>query len=108
MSDAEVIVRQDLSIVEIGDRDVAVVDREVVSIVSEGIQGPPGASGAGFVFTQGSPTAEWVVNHNLGFKPAVMVFDAGGSEVEAEVLHTSVNQARIYFSVPLAGFARCV
>lgn len=108
MNDAQVIVRQETSIVEIGDRDVAVVDREVISVVSEGIQGPPGASGAGFVFTQSSPAAEWVINHNLGFKPAVMIFDAGGSEVEAEVLHISVNQARIYFSVSLAGFARCV
>lgn len=89
--------------------DVAVAElRETIHIVTEGIQGPPGASGAGFVFSQPTPATEWVINHNLGFRPAVEIIDAGGNEVDAEVLHISVNQARVYFNAAIAGEARCV
>lgn len=108
MSDAEVIVQNQISVVEVEDGDDIVIEREIISIVSEGIQGPPGASGAGFVHQQPSPANEWVINHNLGFMPAVGVFDAGSREVEAEVIHMSANQTRIYFSQVMAGFARCV
>lgn len=111
MNDSEVVIQLEQSIVEIRGTDLAIVDREIVSIVSEGIQGPPGppgASGAGFVHTQGSAATEWIVNHNLGFKPSVEIFDAGGREVEADVLHMSDNQVRIYFTSAVAGTARCV
>lgn len=80
----------------------------LVSVVKVGIQGPPGASGAGFVFSQPTPATEWVINHNLGFRPAVEIIDAGGNEVDAEVQHISVNQARVYFNAAIAGEARCV
>lgn len=79
-----------------------------VRIVTVGTQGPPGASGAGFVFTQASPATEWVINHNLGFRPSVEIIDTGGNEVDAQVLHVSVNQARVYFNTATAGEARCV
>lgn len=85
-----------------------------VSVVKIGLvgpagpQGPPGASGAGFVFTQASPATEWVINHNLGFRPSVEIIDTGGNEVDAQVLHISVNQARVYFNTATAGEARCV
>lgn len=108
MSDAQVIVRYENSLIEIEGQSVVVRDREIISVVSEGVQGPAGASGAGFVHTQASASAEWVINHNLGFQPAVGVFDSGSREVDAEVVHMSVNQTRIYFSMAIAGFARCV
>ncbi len=80
----------------------------VTEVIVEAKQGLPGASGAGFVHTQGSASAEWIVNHNLGFKPAVEIFDVGGREVEADVLHMSDNQLRVYFTSAVAGTARCV
>ena len=44
MNDAEVIVRNEYAIIEIEDAELVVIDREIISIISEGIQGPPGAS----------------------------------------------------------------
>lgn len=69
--------------------------------------GPPGASGEGppLLHMQGSASAEWIVNHNKGFHPLITVLGPGGGEVFAQVLHVSVNQARIYFSEPQTGSA---
>lgn len=73
------------------------------------IIGPAGASGAEanrFTFTQASALTPWVVNHNLGvFPSAVCVKTPGGMEVNAEVLHVSVNQCIITFAIPFAGVA---
>lgn len=77
--------------------------------VAVGFQGPPGipgSPGAGFVHSQPSAEAEWIVNHNLGVRPSVAVIDTGGNEIDAAVLHMSTNQLRIYFVTPTAGFAR--
>lgn len=50
-----------------------------------GLTGPQGPAGVSYDHTQSTASAEWTVNHNLGFKPTVQVFSSGGSEVEAEV-----------------------
>jgi hypothetical protein len=78
-------------------------DSRVVAIV-----GPPGLSAPDappLLHTQASAAAEWIVNHDRGFRPLVTVLGAGGGEVVAEVLHISDNQLRIYFSQPQAGSA---
>ena len=69
--------------------------------------GPPGPASAFYEFAQTIPLAEWVVNHNLGFRPSVAVLDDGGNAVLASVLHPSINQCRISFALPMAGRARC-
>lgn len=68
--------------------------------------GTPGANG--FTHSQSSPATEWIVNHNLGFKPVVEVIDTGGIPGLADIVHISINQLRIYFAAPLAGEARCI
>lgn len=76
--------------------------------VAVSIAGPPGPAGTGgFLFTQASPLQVWVVNHNLGFRPTVQVYDTGGSVVSTEVVHVSINQCQIINAVPFAGFCRC-
>jgi hypothetical protein len=72
-----------------------------------GPTGPPGPASAFFEFAQPIPLADWIVNHNLGFRPNVAVFDDGGNVVLAAVAHLSVNQCRINFAVPMTGRARC-
>lgn len=67
---------------------------------------PLGAGSPNYVHTQGSASTAWTVNHNLGFRPAVEVFSVGGAEIDAEVLHTSVNQTVITFTTSTAGSAR--
>jgi Major tropism determinant N-terminal domain len=68
-----------------------------------------GASVGGSAFSQSftTPSLNWTVNHNLGFRPAVTVLSPGGAEVWAEVIHASVNQALVYFDAPYAGVAIC-
>lgn len=73
--------------------------------------GPPGRdglAGPGFLYTQTSPSGEWVVNHNSGFRPDVTVFSPGGVEVSATVTHVSSNQVRIVFAAPQTGSVRCI
>ena len=72
-----------------------------------GPQGPPGDGASTFEHTQATADSTWTVNHNLGFRPAVTVLSPGGLEMLAEVLHTSLNQALVYFDAPKAGNAIC-
>lgn len=94
-------------------RDQTVVSREhnttVINRGSPGIQGIQGPVGPRpeFAFSSPSPTGPWIINHNLGFEPDVIVKDLGGNVVQAQLLHTSLNQVITYFNVPQAGTARC-
>lgn len=71
----------------------------------QGEQGQPGQD-AGYVHQQPTPAATWVMNHNLGFKPAVALFDTGSQEFDGLITHTSDNQAVATMTAPVAGFAR--
>jgi hypothetical protein len=62
--------------------------------------------GTAFVFTQPTAATTWTINHNLGHVPSVELFDSGSQEIEADVLHPSVNTTIILLSVPTTGFAR--
>jgi Major tropism determinant N-terminal domain len=68
--------------------------------------GPGGATG--FDYVQAVPATVWTINHNLGYRPTVGVFSPGGVEVEADVLHVSLNQTTITFNAAYSGFARLV
>lgn len=78
----------------------------------QGPAGPPGPTGPGgaasnsYSFTQSSPSAVWVVNHNLGFYANVSVI-VGGEEVDADVTYNSVNSLTVSFASPQAGMAIC-
>ena len=64
------------------------------------------AAGQAFVFSQPTPAQEWVINHNLGFRPSVELLSVGGAEIEGDVLHVSENQTLVSFVMPVAGSAR--
>ena len=82
---------------------------EVVQVVAAAEQGPPGppgiSAGASYLHTQSAASDTWTVNHNLGFRPAVSLLNAGGREMWAEVIHTSINQFVAYFDSPVSGIA---
>jgi len=59
-----------------------------------------------YTFEQAVAAATWTINHNLGFKPAVELYNTGSQEIDAEVVHISNNQCRAYFTAAIAGFAR--
>lgn len=68
----------------------------------------PGAAGGlvAYTHTQGSASATWTINHNLGYNPLVTLLSAGGLEFEGTVTHTSVNQTVCSFNSAVAGSAR--
>jgi hypothetical protein len=72
----------------------------------QGPEGPPGSGGAGaFTHNQAPASALWTVTHNLGYRPAVSVWDTANDQVVGEVDHTSVNALTIAFSTAISGTA---
>lgn len=87
-----------------GLRSVRSIDKQPpASVVSALLVKASG--GGGVEYVQSTPSSAWVFNHNLGRRPIVSVFSMGGSEVLAEVLHISTNQAQILFDSPISGYA---
>lgn len=77
-----------------------------------GPPGPPGlpggAGGGYYVHVQTAPSASWVIDHNLGQRVHVSVFDtitAPFRLVYADVEHGSLNQATVTFPYPVVGTA---
>jgi len=60
---------------------------------------------ANFVYTQASPSAVWVVTHNLAKYPSVSVVDSADNMVFGEVLYNSVNQVTLTFAGAFSGKA---
>jgi hypothetical protein len=89
-----------------GDNNTAVVTVPIVNTVTATTAGPQGPSGAGYLHQQTSSSSTWVINHNLGFRPAVELFDSGNQEIDGDVAHPSINQAIITLSPATAGTAR--
>jgi hypothetical protein len=76
----------------------------VVNVAQRGRDGV----GQAYGHNQASPSASWIINHNLGYRPSVTLYSTGGAEIEGEVVHTSNNQARVYFDTAVAGSARLI
>lgn len=92
----------------------AKVGDEWVPISMAGPQGPagpmgppgPGVGAAGsYVHNQGAVAATWVIDHNLGFFPSVLVEDSAGTTVEGEIVHNSSLQLTLTFSGAFSGVA---
>jgi anthranilate/para-aminobenzoate synthase component II len=100
-------VENTVVITENGSTTVVTVPvTSTVTAITPGPQGPKGDAGAAYDFIQSSASSVWTINHNLGFKPGVDVYDSGSQQIQAEVSHPSVNQTVILLTAPIAGFAR--
>lgn len=60
----------------------------------------------GITYPQTQASRTWVINHNLGYMPAVMTFSVGGVQIDGSVAHISNNTLSITFLVEVAGFTR--
>lgn len=49
----------------------------------------------------------WTIDHNLGKRPCVQVFDSAGDECFGEIEHVSESQISITFSAAFGGVALC-
>jgi hypothetical protein len=70
--------------------------------------GSNGSAALGYEQTFYDPLSCWTVNHNLGRYPMIVVLSLGGSEIDAEITHTSRNQLTAQFASPQAGLIRCI
>lgn len=57
------------------------------------------------VFTQATPSATWVIPHELGGRPSVTVVDSAATAVIGEVQYDSDSQITVTFTAPFSGFA---
>ena len=70
----------------------------------------PGGGGGGgggaaqsYTHTQSSPSATWIVNHNLSYNPAVSIVSSTGDIVHGDVTYSGPQQITISFSAPFSG-----
>lgn len=55
--------------------------------------------------TQGTASANWIINHTLGGKPSVTIVDSADTHVVGEVQYTSTMQVVVSFTTPFSGKA---
>ena len=60
---------------------------------------------ANFVFTQGTPASQWVVNHDLGKKCSVTVVNSANEVVIGQITYNSDNQVTLDFDGSFSGKA---
>lgn len=74
-----------------------------------GPPGPPGASGdaGGYYLEYSPPQAQstWVISHNFGRYPTVMVLDNTGNQVYVDIVHFNMNVLSITFPSAFMGTA---
>jgi hypothetical protein len=58
-----------------------------------------------YTHTQGTPSATWVIDHELGFNPNITVEDSSGSTVEGEITYNSLTRVTLTFSAAFSGVA---
>lgn len=62
-------------------------------------------AGVNYVHQQPVPSADWTVNHNLGFSPNVTIISDAGDELEGDIDYTDLNTLHLVFLSPVAGTA---
>jgi hypothetical protein len=92
------------------DGDIVVGDDGVLYMCVRPTSSPPvkwpgSAVMAEFIFTQGSPSASWVIVHNLNRHPAVTVVDTGDSIIIPNIRYDSMNQITATFGSATSGKA---
>jgi hypothetical protein len=67
---------------------------------------PPGDVGTiTYIHTQAVASTTWTINHGLGWKPNVSVFDSGGTQIGGTVVHVSDTQLTISFTLGGGAYA---
>lgn len=86
------------------------VAQGMVTLINTGLEGPVGPSGASassYQHNQPAPSDTWIINHNLGTKPATNAYSVGGRFMLADIQHINDNQVQINFDGPVSGYAVC-
>lgn len=87
------------------EADMVIVGQDRIGRkIAAGPQGPVGPAGAGYLHTQTTAAATWIINHNLGRIPSVSLFFLDGTEFFSDVLSLS-NAVTVTFPAPVSGIA---
>jgi hypothetical protein len=70
-----------------------------------GVPGPPGDGSAFKEHIQTDLSNSWIIDHNLGFKPNIDLFNEAGLPIDAFIIHHSVNRAEAQMLTPRLGRA---
>lgn len=110
-------------IVDKRDQNKIIVQEQITKIEisqggPQGIAGPTGPTGAtgatgpagatqvvAYTHTQNAVSLSWVITHNLGFYPNIVVTDSAGSVVEGDLSYASVNQLTVTLTQAISGYA---
>lgn len=80
----------------------------IVLEVGVGVQGPPGTSaGPAFTFPQSTPSAAWVVYHNLGRKPSITIIRSDNVVTFGQISYPNNQSALVQFGRAISGTALC-
>lgn len=71
----------------------------------KGDKGDAGDSGGFYTYEQQVDSDTWTINHNLGYRPSVIVQDYAKNTVEGDIDHADTNTLTITFSYPIIGYA---
>jgi hypothetical protein len=72
----------------------------------QGAQGPAGPSQViAYTHLQNAVSLSWVITHNLGFYPNVVVTDSAGTVVEGDLSYASVNELTVTLTHAISGYA---
>lgn len=80
-----------------------------------GPQGPAGPKGdkgdpgdplnVSFTYENQPGSTIWIINHNLGYRPSVVVQDYNKNSIEGALEYLNANTVKITFSAEVSGFA---
>lgn len=71
----------------------------------QGEQGEPGVSFDSIEFIFASPSLEWIINHNKGYKPSIVIQDVFGYRYYPNITDVNENTAIVSFEIPFSGIA---
>lgn len=69
------------------------------------LTGPPGPTGTTYTHDQLTPSATWVITHNMNKYPSVMIVDSGGTVIDPDIHYDSTIQMTVTFGSPTSGKA---
>lgn len=103
------IIREPTNLVKVTEGDRVVVVEPLIRIVKipmgpPGPKGDTGAAGITVEVVQSVPSTTWVVEHNMGKRPAgYTIYDSADTIYEAGAEYLDANTMRFTFSAAISG-----
>jgi len=98
---------------QVGPRGIQGIQGETGEIGPEGPigpigpEGPAGTSSGFYRHSQASPSAQWLILHDLNYPPSITTVDSAGTEMYGDISYLDDFHIQIDFAYPVAGFAYC-